>query len=478
MASKTADDRGALRPPAGDDITGRLRTQTGPRTTAPMWARPLLTDGEWAVFTAVWSFASWSGDNTFPSHQALADRAWVERGSAANAVRKFAALGLLIRARQTRADGSDTSNDYILVEVCPPALLDEIAKKMAERIAEQEAKRKARRKANRTNAAAVRARRAGTNGSAADDADEDLDDAAAEVDTDAAAQLASALAGEGALDDVPPGVHHTMHPGGTSPNGPGYIPQGTHDQSLDLSNDDQTIPRARDGSDESAAVAEPGKAATRGGNSLNEEIREKLNNTIDQVVAARSGVPGWTVGQVRRAAKACLDAGDAPADVIAALEYAATDKATRAPGRLPHIVAAIVETRTAVAPPQRAAAPPAGGLEGPFRYIDSDRPKCPKHPGHPGDNCGQCVTDARIAAVIEARAAAQKAAEDKKSDAPPTPKPGNGRAAARAAAAAAAAASPTKKATRKPAVPRPARPADPPPAPAADPAPELVSVAT
>lgn len=460
MASKTADDRGALRPPAGDEITGRLRTQTGPRTTAPMWARPLLTDGEWAVFTALWSFASWNGDNTFPNHQALADRAWVERGTAANAVRKFAALGMLTRVRQTRADGSDTSNDYMLVEVCPPDLLDKLTKKIAARVAEQDAKRKARRKANRANAAKVRRSRAGGDDTAADDDAEDQDDTTEDAADGTAAALVAALAGGGALQDAPPGVHCTMNPGGTPCNVPGCTGQCTRDQSLDLSLDEQSIPRAE--ADDDAAAAEPGEAATRGGEiPLEDKTREDLNAAVDRVVAARSGVAGWDVTRVRRAVRVCLEAGDAPADVVAALDYAADDKATRAPGRLPHVVAMLVREREKdTAAQARAAAPAAGAaaLEGPVRYVDPARPRCPKHRDYPADNCAQHRIDARIAAA-EARIAAEDAADGAAPPAAEVPAGASAREVAKARAAAARETSRTRRADKRPTVPRQAEPA-------------------
>ncbi|MFI7608842.1 hypothetical protein ACIBTV_27530 [Micromonospora sp. NPDC049366] len=483
----SADDRGALRPPAGDEITGRLRTQTGPRTTAPMWARPFLTDGEWAVYTALWSFASWNGDSTFPNHQALADRAWGERGSAANAVRKFARLGLLTRARQTRADGSDTSNDYMLVEVCPPALLEKLTKLMAERIADQERKRKARRKANRNNAAAVRRRRAGTADGAAEDADaaEDQDDTAGETGDGAVAAMVAALAGEGALPDAPPGVHHAMHPRGTPPDVPGYTTESTHDLSLDLPNDEQPIPRA-DGAADAAAAPEPGEAATRGGDfPFDEKTKADLNAAVDRVVTARTGQSGWEVYRVRRAVRVCLDAGDNPADVIAALDYVTDDKATRSAGRLPHVVAFLVREREAdAAAAARAAAPSAAETppwaEGAVRYIDPDRPKCRKHPGHPADNCAQCPVDARIAAA-EARIAAEDgAAEAEPDDRTASQRRAAAQAAARAAAAHAKEAAPRIREGRKTrAVPRQAEPVDLPPAdPATEPALEPVGAAT
>lgn len=132
------------------DLLGKLMTQTGPRTTAPMWVRPLLTVGEWAVYTALWSYPT---DSVFPTHQDLADRAWCERGTAADAVSRFDELGLLAREKQQREDGSDTSNAYYLVEVCTPELAKKIEAKKAERAAEQEKKRKARKAKNRSYAA-------------------------------------------------------------------------------------------------------------------------------------------------------------------------------------------------------------------------------------------------------------------------------------------------------------------------------------
>lgn len=449
-SSKTADDRGALRPPAGDEITGRLRTQTGPRTTAPMWARPFLTDGEWAVYTAIWSFASWNGDSTFPAHQALADRAWVERGSAANAVRKFAKLGLLERVRQTRTDGSDTSNDYMLVEVCPPALLEKLVKLMADRVDDQERKRKARRKANRANAAAARRRRNGDT----DPADVDPDEQEDEQDEpagDAAAAMVAALAGGGASHDAPPGVHHPMHPGGTSHDAPGYIAQGTHDQSLDLSNDEQSLPRV---ADVAAAAADDGEAATRGGDFSSEEQKRgaELNAAVARVMDARRGQAGWDVHRVRRAARTCLDAGDAPADVIAGLDYIADDKATRAPGRLPIIVDMLVRQReedTAAAARGAAPTSPApAGAEGPFRYLDPARQKCRKHPGHPADNCAPCRVDDATAADMDHYLAAPTSNSGDEPQETPDPK-----AAALAAAAAAKAASRARRADARPPVP-------------------------
>jgi DNA-binding MarR family transcriptional regulator len=129
------------------DLLGKMMTQTGPRTTAPMWVRPLLTVGEWAVYTALWSYPS---DSVFPTHQDLADRAWCERGTAADAIARFDELGLLVREANQRDDGSDTSNTYYLIEVPTKMHLADAAAAKAKREAEQEEKRRKRKARNRS----------------------------------------------------------------------------------------------------------------------------------------------------------------------------------------------------------------------------------------------------------------------------------------------------------------------------------------
>jgi ADP-ribose pyrophosphatase YjhB (NUDIX family) len=128
------------------DLVGRLATQSGPRTSAPMWPRPYFTPGEWAVYTSLWSYPN---DSVFPTHQDLADRAWVERGTAADAVAKMDKLGLLERDPGEREDGSTSSNTYFLVEIPTAEHLKALEAKKVERAAEQEAKRKKRKAANR-----------------------------------------------------------------------------------------------------------------------------------------------------------------------------------------------------------------------------------------------------------------------------------------------------------------------------------------
>lgn len=413
----TAPDRGALRPPVGDDITGRLRTQTGPRTTAPMWARPLMTAGEWAAYTALWSFASWNGDSTFPSHQQIADRAWIERGSAANAVRKFAKLGLLAKARRTRADGSDTSSDYVLVEVCPDALIGKLTGLMADRIAEQTGKRKERRRANR----ASRARTAAARASAgeAEDAGEDLVDAYDDETMAAAREAAEQLAGGalegGASHNAPPGVHQPMHPGGTPHDGPGYTEECTRDLSIDLPRDNQSPPRAS--ARDAAAAAGPAEAVTRGeSDSLGRATRDSLNAAVERAVALRAGAAGWSVGQVRAAVRTAVDAGDAPADVVAALDRIAADPDTRAPGRLRHAVAELVAARGRPAPAAAGDADP-GETADRYRHapvVPPGAPRCNRHPDQPaGPACPLCDQEQADAERerLDADAARQLAAE-------------------------------------------------------------------
>lgn len=128
------------------DLSGRLMTQSGPRTTAPMWPRPFFTPGEWAVYTALWSYPN---DSVFPTHQDLADRAWVERGTAADAVAKMDRLNLLDREPAVHDDGSTSSNTYFLVEVATAEHLELIEAKKAERAVEQEDKRRKRKAGNR-----------------------------------------------------------------------------------------------------------------------------------------------------------------------------------------------------------------------------------------------------------------------------------------------------------------------------------------
>jgi DNA-binding MarR family transcriptional regulator len=123
------------------DFSGRLMTQSGPRTTAPMWARPFFTPGEWAVYTALWSYPN---ESVFPSHQDLADRSWVQWGTAKDAVSKMDRLGLLDRAPSTRDDGSDSTNTYFLVEVPTAEHLKAVESLKAERAEKQEDDRKKR----------------------------------------------------------------------------------------------------------------------------------------------------------------------------------------------------------------------------------------------------------------------------------------------------------------------------------------------
>lgn len=111
-----------------------------------MWPRPFFTAGEWAVYTALWSYPS---DSVFPTHQDLADRAWVERGTASDAVALMEQLSLLEREPGWRDDESQSSNTYFLIEVPTETHLKQLDALRVERAAVQEAKRKKRKAANR-----------------------------------------------------------------------------------------------------------------------------------------------------------------------------------------------------------------------------------------------------------------------------------------------------------------------------------------
>lgn len=142
----TARARGPRRRNQDRGLSGRLMTQSGPRTTAPMWARPYFTPGEWAVYTALWSYPT---DSVFPTHQALADRAWVQWGTAKDAIAKMDQLGLLERQPQVREDGSDSSNTYYLVEVPTEDHLKALELLKRQRAVEQEDARKKRKAGKR-----------------------------------------------------------------------------------------------------------------------------------------------------------------------------------------------------------------------------------------------------------------------------------------------------------------------------------------
>ena len=111
-----------------------------------MWVRPLLTPGQWGVYTALWSYPT---DSVFPTHQDLANRAWCERGTAADAVKVFDDLGLLKRDPDEREDGGQSANTYYLIEVPTAAHIKLLKEKAAEREVVQRAKQKKRKATNR-----------------------------------------------------------------------------------------------------------------------------------------------------------------------------------------------------------------------------------------------------------------------------------------------------------------------------------------
>ncbi len=127
------------------DLIGRLATQSGPRTTAPMWPRPFLTAGEWAVYTALWSMADGDSAEVSVSHQELADLAWLDRTAVGGAIRRLDALGVLHRRARFAVMAGTQPNSYLLLDECPEHLAVALAEILAAREVEQAERRKRRR---------------------------------------------------------------------------------------------------------------------------------------------------------------------------------------------------------------------------------------------------------------------------------------------------------------------------------------------
>lgn len=215
------------------------------------------------------------------------------------------------------------------------------------------------------------------------------------------------------------------------------VPGHLKDQETDLGDQEEDPPPPpRDASTAPAA----GTAAT-GGSDLDEETRAMLNAAAKAAAKARDGVKGWKVDQVAAAMRDALDAGHPPALVAERIAILAADARTEYPTRL-RIVLDLGRAEAARKAAQPAAAP-AAVIEGPFRYLDNDRPKCRTHPGHPANNCGPCRVD---------EAKADDLAHYLAPDAPPLAAE-NPKAAAQAAAARAREASRTRKADKRPRVP-------------------------
>lgn len=172
-----------------------------------------------------------------------------------------------------------------------------------------------------------------------------------------------------------------------------------------------------------------------------------LNEVADAAAAVRDGAKGWKPGQVRAAIREALDSGHPPALVAERLAQLAADARTMFPTRL-RTVLDIEAAETARKATQAAASETPPWAEGAVRYVDSDRPKCRTHPGHPADNCAPCKLDARTADDLDHYLSTAGAGDAT------TPAVSDPRAAARAAAAAAKVTSRTRRADKRPTVPR------------------------
>lgn len=279
------------------DRVGRLSTESGPRTTAPMWARPLLTIGEWLVYSTLWSFANWNGGGVFPSHQAIANRAVCDRGSVASAVRKFDELGLIRRSARERENGSTQSNNYQLVEVCPPHLVGRVASLLLEHEQAQQEKAKARRASDKG--------RKGGYSTQSTPANPDITEG-------------------GAPHGAPPGCSTQSTPG--TPGGAPFTYPVTNpgfDQSKDSPPPSAVTHSARE------REVQGGEEISQEGKSSNDEIRAYTRT----VAVAR---PGWSTKAVEAAVvKAWNDRPDLSLEtVLVAARRCYADAGTWSPGRL------------------------------------------------------------------------------------------------------------------------------------------------
>lgn len=358
MTRQNLDDADAGAAAAADDeaaLPGTLRAQTGPRTTAPMWPRPLMTEGEWAIYTAIWSFGNWSGLEAIPSYQKIADRAFAERGSVMNAVAKFTRWGLMDKEHRHRPDKSQKSNGYVLVEVCPDALLPELMRKIEDRMADQAAK-KAKRDADKR-----RYRKAKRDG----DADALAAETTASEDGPGAGIEGGSLHSDPPQGDIPDWARDkggspqddprgSLHddPRGSSANDPLTYPV------FDLPNVEKSpstasVTHAADapasGADEAPAeLAEEAPAPApvpAVGGKFSPEDQNQLTTAVDAAVEARRQRTGWARPAVVAAVVEALDAGHPVAVVVAELGRLARDlDGTDYPTRLPGWIAAGVRT--------------------------------------------------------------------------------------------------------------------------------------
>lgn len=161
------------------------------------------------------------------------------------------------------------------------------------------------------------------------------------------------------------------------------------DQETDLGDHQGDPPLPRD----DAATAPAGDRSATGGSDLDEATRATLNDAAEAAAAARAGAKGWKPAQVRAAIRDALDGGHPPALVAERLAQIAADTArTTFPTRLrPMLDTEAAEAARKAAQVTVAPTPP--WVEGPFKHLDRDAPRCRKHPGNPAQGCGGCKAD-------------------------------------------------------------------------------------
>lgn len=362
--------KAAGRPAYEPDWVGRLTTQSGPRTTAPMWARPLLTDGEWAVYTALWSFGDWDGSSAFPTHQKLADRAFVARGTAANAVQKFDRLGLFTSKGKNPDNPTDPRNHYVLLEVPTAKLIGAMRAKLAEREQEQIVARGKRKQAKKT---------------PRKNADETPGNPPSPAETPAVG---------GTPQDVPPqterGTSQDVPPGTSCDVPGGYTAQCTHTypgfDPVQVTNSPPALVTPCEQPPARGVVAAEGGEFDDNEENPEDDQRSPLERIVAALVAASGEV--WDADVTRDVLETLVRAGRPADDIVRiATEVAqGVHGVTQSPRRLLGWW------------PSKPAAGAAQVVEpdwarGPVTYLDASRERCRTHPSEPSGTCGRCKSD-------------------------------------------------------------------------------------
>lgn len=115
--------------------------------------------------------------------------------------------------------------------------------------------------------------------------------------------------------------------------------------------------------------------AVQGGR-FDDETKDMLAAALAEVQSLK---PRWKPDDVRAAMIAEIDDGRTSSAVARAVVELAKDPATQGPGRLKHAGPWWNE--------------PAGGADGPVRYIDREAARCGEHRGEPADGCGKCKAE-------------------------------------------------------------------------------------